>query len=64
MNLWTNIWNHPVTSACGTLIAVSTICGVLLQQGITGAKLGTGNVVTLLGALATALLGLLAKDPA
>lgn len=63
MNLLTNIWNHPKTSTAGLLIAVVSIAGVLSQQGVTLGKVGTGTVVSLAGALATALLGLLAKDP-
>jgi hypothetical protein len=63
MNFITNIWNHPKTSAAGLLIAVVSIAGVLSQQGLTLGKAGTGTVVTLVSALATALLGLLAKDP-
>jgi hypothetical protein len=63
MNLISNIWNHPKTSAAGLLIAVVTVAGVLSQQGVTLGKLGTGTVVSLVSALATALLGLLAKDP-
>ena len=63
MNFITNIWNHPKTSAAGLLIAVASIAGVLSQQGITLGKAGTGTVVSLVTALATALLGLLAKDP-
>jgi hypothetical protein len=63
MNLISNIWNHPKTSAAGLLIAVVTIAGVLSQQGISLGAAGTGTVVTLAGALASALLGLLAKDP-
>jgi len=58
-----NIWNHPKTSAAGLLIAVVTIAGVLSQQGITLGSAGSGTVVTLLSGLATALLGLLARDP-
>jgi hypothetical protein len=64
MNFFANIWNQPKTSAAGLLIAVASIAGVLSQQGVTLGKAGTGTVVTLLSALATALLGLLAKDPA
>jgi len=60
---FSNIWNHPKTSAAGLLIALVSVAGVLSQQGITLGKAGTGTVVSLLGALATALLGLLAKDP-
>jgi len=63
MNLFANIWNHPKTSAAGLLIAVVTIAGVLSQQGISLGKAGAGTVVSLVSALATALLGLLAKDP-
>ena len=63
MNFITNIWNHPKTSLAGLLIAVVSIAGVLSQQGITLGKAGTGTVVTLVSALATALLGLLARDP-
>jgi hypothetical protein len=63
MNPISNIWNHPRTSAAGLLIAAATIAGVLSQQGVTLGKAGAGTVVSLAGALATALLGLLAKDP-
>lgn len=63
MNLISNIWNHPKTSAAGLLIAVVTIARVLLQQGITLGAAGTGTVVSLVSAIATALLGLLARDP-
>ncbi len=64
MNPISNIWNHPKTSAAGVLIAVVTIGSVLSQQGITLGKAGSGNVITLVCGLATALLGLLARDPA
>jgi len=63
MNFITNIWNHPKTSAAGLLIAVASVAGVLSQQGVSLGKVGTGTVVSLASALATALLGLLAKDP-
>ena len=63
MNHLSNIWNHPKTSATGLLIAITTIAGVMLQQGVTLGNVGTGTVVTFVSALATALLGLLAKDP-
>ena len=62
--LLSNIWNHPRTSVTGVLIGVVTICGVLAQQGISLGQAGTGTVVTLAGGLASALLGLLARDPA
>jgi hypothetical protein len=63
MNTVANIWNHPRTSVAGLLIAIVTIAGVLSQQGIDLGHAGSGTVVTLIGALATALLGLLAQDP-
>jgi len=64
MNPISNIWNHPQTSATGLLIAVVTIAGVFSRQGITLGNAGTGSVVTLISAVATALLGLLSRDPA
>jgi hypothetical protein len=63
MNLISNIWNQPRTSFAGLLIAAITIAGVLSQHGITLGSAGTGTVITLIAAIATALLGLLAKDP-
>jgi hypothetical protein len=63
MNILSNIWLHPKTSIAGVLIAIVTIAGVLSQQGITLGTAGTGTVVALIAALATGLLGLLAKDP-
>jgi hypothetical protein len=63
MNFISNIWNHPKTSAAGVLIAVVAIAGVLTQQGISLGKAGTGTVVSLAAAIATAMLGLLARDP-
>lgn len=58
-----NLWQHPKTSVAGLLIATATVAGVLSQQGVTLGTAGTGTVVELIAALATALLGLLAKDP-
>lgn len=63
MNPISNIWNHPKTSAAGALIAVVTVAGVLSQQGVTLGAAGAGTVVSLVSAVATALLGLLARDP-
>jgi hypothetical protein len=63
MNAISNIWKHPRTTAAGLLISLATTAGVLSQQGITFGKAGTGTVVALISALATALLGLLAQDP-
>jgi hypothetical protein len=64
MNPISNIWNHPKTSAAGVLIAVVSIASVLSQQGITLGNVGSGSVIALVYSLATALLGLLARDPA
>src|ERR1700679_2420038 len=63
MNQFSNIWDHPKTSAAGLLIAIVTIAGAFSQQGISFGKAGSGSVITLVTAVATALLGLLAKDP-
>jgi hypothetical protein len=63
MNIISNIWKSPKTSAAGVLIAIVTIASVLSQQGISLGKAGTGTVITLVTAMATALLGLLARDP-
>ncbi|MGA2887208.1 MAG: hypothetical protein ABSE51_04100 [Terracidiphilus sp.] len=63
MNSISNIWNHPKTSIAGLLIGIVTIASVLSQQGITLGNMGTGTVITLVSGLATALLGLLARDP-
>lgn len=62
-NVFSNIVEHPKTSIVGVLIAAVTIAGVLSQQGITLGNAGTGTIVALIAAIATALLGLLAKDP-
>ena len=53
---------NPKTSLAGLLVALVTVCGVLQQQGIELGKAGTGTWVTLCGAMASALLGLVAKD--
>jgi len=63
MNTLSNIWNHPRTSIAGLLIATVTVAATLSQQGVNLGHAGTGTVVTLVSAIATALLGLLAKDP-
>ena len=63
MNPISNVWNHPRTSAAGLLIAVVTIAHVLSEQGITLGAAGNGTVITLVSAVATAFLGLLARDP-
>jgi hypothetical protein len=64
MNSIANIWHHPKTSITGILIAVSTVAAVLSQQDVAFGHIGAGTSVTLAGSLATALLGLLARDPA
>jgi hypothetical protein len=64
MNPISNIWNHPKTSVTGLLIGVVTIASVLSQQGISLGTAGSGTIVSLAAGLASALLGLLARDPA
>jgi len=64
MNSISNSWKHPQTSIAGVLIAVVSLSGVLAQHGITLGTAGSGTTVTLVSALATALLGLLSRDPA
>jgi hypothetical protein len=63
MNSISNIWEHPRTSCAGLLIAIVSVAGVLSEHGISLGNAGTGTVVALLSGLASALLGLLAKDP-
>ncbi|MGA2277771.1 MAG: hypothetical protein ABSG00_09210 [Terracidiphilus sp.] len=64
MNPIANIWKSPKTSAAGLLIGVVTIASVLSQQGITLGRVGSGTVVALASGIASAVLGLLARDPA
>lgn len=63
MNPISNIWNYPKTSFAGLLIAVVTVAGVFSQQGVTLGTAGTGTMVSLVAAVAAALLGLVARDP-
>jgi hypothetical protein len=56
------ILEQPKTSAAGLLLALTTILGVLQQQGVSLGHVGSGSVISLGSALATAMLGLLAKD--
>jgi hypothetical protein len=53
---------HPKTSVMGVLLMVTTLLGVMQQQGVSWGHVGSGTGVSLASALATALLGLLAKD--
>jgi hypothetical protein len=63
MNLFANVLAHPRTSLTGAAIAVVSLMGTLSQQGITLGKAGTGTVVSLVTGVASAFLGLLARDP-
>ena len=63
LTVFNNILQHPKTSIAGLLIALVSIAGALSQQGITLGAAGNGTVLSLVTAIATALLGLLAKDP-
>ena len=58
-----NIWQHPRTTIAGLLIAIITVAGVFTQQGVSLGQAGSGTVISLISAVATALLGLLARDP-
>ncbi len=60
--LWTRLIENPKTTVAGLLLAMTTVLGVLQQQGIGLGHVGTGTVVALLSGLATAGLGLVAKD--
>lgn len=62
MNL-SSFTQHPKTTAIGLLTAAVSIAGVLSQQGITLGHVGTGTVVSFVGALGAALLGIFAHDP-
>ena len=64
MTAISNIWNHPKTSAAGLLLGIVTIMSVLSEHGVTLGTVGTGSLVTLVSGIATALLGMLARDPA
>jgi hypothetical protein len=56
------IFGAPKTSAAGVLVALTAVLGVLQQQGVSLGHVGSGTVISLGSALATAALGLLAKD--
>lgn len=53
---------NPKTSATGILLGLTTVLGVLQQQGVSLGHFGSGTIVSLGSALATAFLGMLAKD--
>ncbi len=61
---WKNAIDHPKTTITGLLVCIVTATGVLSQQGVSLGHAGTGTVVALIGALAAAFLGVLARDPA
>lgn len=56
MNL-ANMWQHPKTTAVGILTALSAVLGALATTGNTQHWIIVGSAV------ATALLGALARDP-
>ena len=62
MGMIGRVLEHPKTSVAGVLIGVSTVLGVLQQQGVSLGHVGSGSVISLVSALASAMLGLLAKD--
>lgn len=63
MNLISNLWEHPRTTVVGVLLGVVTVAGALSQQGVSLGHAGRGTVVALVSGIATALLGILARDP-
>lgn len=63
MNLISNLWEHPRTTVVGVLLGVVTVAGALSEQGVSLGHAGRGTVVALVSGIATALLGILARDP-
>jgi hypothetical protein len=55
-----NIWQHPKTSAIGILIGIVTIVPIL--EKVDWQHLSAASAIGLVGAIATALLGMLASD--
>ncbi len=53
---------HPKTTAAGLLIGLTSVLGVLEQQGVSFGHVGKGTGISLAAGLATALLGLFSKD--
>lgn len=53
---------HPKTSLAGLCSGLLVVVGVLSQQGVTLGHVGTGTGLALVGALAAAATGALAKD--
>ena len=64
--MWTAFLNRALTNwkttVTGFLSTTLIVSGVLAQQGVSFGTIGKGSGVALIGAMATALLGLLAKD--
>lgn len=63
MNWIQNLWEQPRTTVVGVLLGVVSVAGALSQQGVSLGNAGTGTVVALISGVATALLGILARDP-
>lgn len=59
---WKNITEHPKTTFIGALLGLITVANTLAANGVTGKAVGTTTVVGLTVAIATGLLGALAKD--
>jgi hypothetical protein len=60
--MFQRITANPKSSCIGLLLAVTTVTGALTAQGVTLGHAGTGTTVTLISGVATALMGLLARD--
>ncbi len=62
MKMIDRVVQHPKTTAAGLLIGLTSMLGVLQQQGFSFGQVGKGTGMSLATGLAAALLGLLAKD--
>ena len=62
MKMIDRVVQHPKTTAAGLLIGLTSVLGVLQQQGFSFGQVGKGTGMSLATGLATALLGLLARD--
>ena len=58
------IWTDPKTTIGGLLVGIVLVANVLTTHGVQLGHIGTTDWITLVGALAAAVGGCLAKDPA
>ena len=62
MGMIDRVVKSPKTTAAGLLLGLTSVLGVLQQQGVSFGHVGQGSGISLATGLATAILGLLAKD--